>query len=142
MWDIFLVPSFVIIVRAHKLQWLDAIVLACLLYVMPRGGSENGINFYFRNQLGGSRGVIYQQSGPKFVCMVEGGPYIIFPNYNFEEFPQLVSLSFFGQNSRLFPVTQNIQKNFRSQIGPQKFNRHQITHFDTPSRRQFLQRDR
>jgi len=63
------------------------------------GGAKNGVNFVSKITRAALEGVKYQPTGPTFVNMVEGAPYVILPNYNIENFPQLVSLSFFGQNS-------------------------------------------
>ena len=45
-------------------------------------------------------GVKYQPTCPKFIHIMEGRPLRNLPNYNIGKFPQPVSLSFFGQNSR------------------------------------------
>ena len=50
-------------------------------------------------------GVRYIQNGPKCIYVLEVGPYVIFPNYNFGEFPQPVTLLFFWQNSRGYSPT-------------------------------------
>jgi len=72
------------------------------------GGEKYGVNFgIFKNQSGDPRGG--QISTDRFQIYTRGGGWLatsFFRNNNFGEFPQPVSLSFFGQNSRGYiPVT-------------------------------------
>jgi len=72
------------------------------------GGSKNGVNFaIFINHSGGPGGG--QISTDRSQINTRGGGWLatsFFPNNNYGEFPQPVSLSFSGQNSRGYiPVT-------------------------------------
>jgi len=72
------------------------------------GGAKFGVNFgIFKNHLGGPRGGQISTDQSQIYTRGEGWlTTSFFPNYNFREFPQPVSLSFSGQNLRGYiPIT-------------------------------------